>query len=219
MQNNVRFSVSNTIHDMPARGSYAKGVAKREEILTTALEVISREGYRGASIRELADAAGLSQAGILHYFGSKEELFAAILDRRDELSRRDFGEDGIMDAVIRVIRHNAEVPGLVRLYASLSVEAADAAHPAHEFFSARYASLRTEIAAELAEKQVIGEIAPGLDVRALATMILALADGLQVQWLLDSSFDMARHVQYLWDLLHRVDGRADGQDSASASLA
>ena len=67
------------------RGSYAKGVAKREEILTRALDVIAREGYRGASVKELADAVGLSQAGLLHYFDSKEELFTEILRKRDEL--------------------------------------------------------------------------------------------------------------------------------------
>ena len=76
------------------RGSYAKGVAKREEILTRALDVIAREGYRGASIKELADAVGLSQAGLLHYFGSKEELFTEILRKRDELDSVDQGLAG-----------------------------------------------------------------------------------------------------------------------------
>ncbi|HEY5230670.1 MAG TPA: helix-turn-helix domain-containing protein, partial [Galbitalea sp.] len=60
---------------MAGKGSYAKGVAKREEILRTALEVFARQGYRGTSLRELADAVNLSQAGLLHYFDSKEELF------------------------------------------------------------------------------------------------------------------------------------------------
>src|SRR3982751_4591907 len=75
------------------RGSYAKGVAKREEILERALDVIAREGYRGASVKELADAVGLSQAGLLHYFDSKEELFAEILRKRDEVDAVQFGHD------------------------------------------------------------------------------------------------------------------------------
>jgi len=40
---------------MAQRGSYAKGIAKREEILTAALDVIARNGYRRTSVRELAD--------------------------------------------------------------------------------------------------------------------------------------------------------------------
>ena len=71
---------------MPRPARYAKGIAKREEILDTALEVIARSGYARASVRELADAVGLSQAGLLHYFASKEELYAAILLRRDPVS-------------------------------------------------------------------------------------------------------------------------------------
>ena len=105
------------------RGSYAKGVAKREEILTTALEVIAKNGYRKASIRELAAAVGLSQTGLLHYFESKEELFAEILHRRDDID--GLGADLIevetpeqfLKVLAAVIRHNVEVPGLVQLYA------------------------------------------------------------------------------------------------------
>src|SRR6478609_1303588 len=101
---------------MAKRGSYAKGVAKREEILTSALEVIAREGFRGASVREIADAVGLSQAGLHHYFGSKEQLFVEILRKRDEIDAGRF-EPGDMELAemregyLRVIRHNSEVPG------------------------------------------------------------------------------------------------------------
>src|SRR5215467_9210610 len=125
------------------RGSYAKGVAKREEILERALDVIAREGYRGASVKELADAVGLSQAGLLHYFDSKEELFTAILRKRDEVDSAGFGlyaADGtiahgdLQAGYLGVIRHNADVPGLVQLFARLSVDAADPDHPAHDFF-------------------------------------------------------------------------------------
>ena len=58
---------------MAQRGSYAKGVAKREEILERTLDVIATEGYDGASVKRIAEAVGLSQAGLLHYFDSKED--------------------------------------------------------------------------------------------------------------------------------------------------
>ena len=75
------------------RGSYAKGVAKREEILERALAVIASEGYRGASVKVLAEAVGLSQAGLLHYFDSKEELFTEIVRKRDEVDMRHYGPE------------------------------------------------------------------------------------------------------------------------------
>lgn len=68
---------------MKPGGTYLKGVAKREEILEKALDVIGREGIRGASVKEIADAVHLSPAGILHHFGTKEELFTEILRKRE----------------------------------------------------------------------------------------------------------------------------------------
>ena len=72
------------IGGMSPKGPYPKGVAKREEILRTALEIFSREGYRGTSLREVARSCGLSLPGLMHYFDSKEDLLAAILKKRDE---------------------------------------------------------------------------------------------------------------------------------------
>src|SRR3954453_15251739 len=105
-----------------SRRPYAKGVVKRAEILRAALEVIARHGYRKTSTRELAAAAGLSEAGMLHYFGSKEKLFEEVLRARDEADgARVAGEDPI-DGLRAVVRHNATVPGLVQLYSTFSAE-------------------------------------------------------------------------------------------------
>jgi AcrR family transcriptional regulator len=188
---------------MARRGSYAKGVAKREEILTAALDVIARHGYRRTSVRELADAVGLSQAGLLHYFASKEELFQEILRKRDEVDAAAF--DGELEHPIEgffaVIRHNSEVPGLVQLYAQVSTEAGDPEHPAHEFFVERYEQFRSLFARLVRDEQRAGNIDPDLDPERISNLFLAAADGLQTQWMLDPSIDMADHVAYLWHLV------------------
>ena len=188
------------------RGSYAKGVAKREEILERALDVIARVGYRGASVKVLAEAVGLSQAGLLHYFDSKEELFTEILRKRDEVDAQAF--EGLnetpMEGFFAVIRHNSEVPGLVQLYAQVSTEAGDPDHPAHEFFVERYEQFRAMFSQLLRDEQAAGRIDPGIDPERLANLFLAAADGLQTQWMLDPSIDMAEHVAYLWQLVTRA---------------
>jgi AcrR family transcriptional regulator len=190
---------------MARRGSYAKGVAKREEILTAALDVIARHGYRRTSVRELADAVGLSQAGLLHYFASKEELFQEILRKRDEVDAAAF--DGELEHPIEgffaVIRHNSEVPGLVQLYAQVSTEAGDPQHPAHEFFVERYRKFRSLFAQLVRDEQRAGNIDADLDPERISNLFLAAADGLQTQWMLDPSIDMADHVAYLWHLVTR----------------
>jgi len=190
---------------MARRGAYAKGVAKREEILTAALEVIAREGYGGASVRELADAVGLSQAGLLHYFGTKEELFAAVLRKRDEtdLARVEerMGESSTFEAFRQTIARNADVPGLIQLYVRLSAEATDPEHPAHAFFAERTRTFRELVAGDLRRMQAAGTARADLDAEQAAMLILATADGLQVQWLMDPTIDMAEHVSELLRLL------------------
>ena len=188
---------------MPARASYPKGVAKREEILRTALDVFASQGYLKTSIRELAEAANLSQAGLLHYFGSKEELLVAILKRRDEVNHGDNDVPvGQFDTFLAAIRGNVEVPGLVQLFATMSAAGSDASHPAHEFFVERYAAIRSGMAADFARRQAAGELDTSLDPTMLATIMLSIADGIQVQWLLDPEVDMPAHLEYVWKLIH-----------------
>lgn len=187
---------------MTRRGAYAKGIAKREEILTTALEVVAAHGYRRASVRELADAVGLSAAGLLHYFDSKEELFTAILRKRDEHDQTAYGTDGAgLDMLLTVIRHNATVPGLVQLYAQLAVEAVDPAHPAHGFFRERTDGLQEHFRAAVVRAQENGELRGDLDPAWVATSVQALSDGLQSMWLLDPAIDMAAHIERFLDAL------------------
>lgn len=187
---------------MAQRGSYAKGVAKREEILERALDVIATEGYDGASVKRIAEAVGLSQAGLLHYFDSKEELFTEVLRKRDEHDGEQFDlPDGrssdataidvavIRESFLRVIRHNMEVPGLVELFSRLAVEAANPEHPAHDYFLERGETVRDGFALTAPP----GTMPPDVYARILQ----AVADGLQLQWLVDPTVDMAGIVDQL----------------------
>ncbi|NQX13668.1 TetR/AcrR family transcriptional regulator [Microbacteriaceae bacterium VKM Ac-2855] len=189
---------------MPSKGSYAKGVAKREEILQTALEVFSRQGYRKASLREIAEAVGLTQAGLLHYFDSKEELFAEILRKRDETDLVAFEDRDPVEALVEVIDHNSRVPGLVHLYATLSAEGTEHGHPAHEFFEERYAETISMLERGVRDGQAAGTLAADLNPVEVARMLTALADGMQIQWLLDDDVDMGAIVESFWSLLQRV---------------
>ncbi len=194
---------------MAPRGSYAKGVAKREEILRAALDVVAREGYRGASVKQIADAAGLSQAGLLHYFGSKEELFTEILRTRDEIddaaftpsrSGRPTVED-IADGYLRTVRHNADVPGLVQLFSQLAVTAADPVHPAHRYFVERGEALRSAFVEAVARGQQEGTVTRAVPAETIARLMQAVSDGMQLQWLLEPETDMTEAVRALFILV------------------
>lgn len=194
---------------MAPRGRYAKGIAKREEILDAALEIFSRNGYDRTSVREIARATGLSQAGLLHYFTGKEELFTEVLRRRDERNQHLYdprqGEHVSPDGLVAIVRHNAAEAGLVRLYVSMSAESTDVDSEARAYFVARYDTLRAKLADGLRHQQEEGTFAADLDAEVMASLLVAAVDGLQVQWLLDPhNVDMGERIAQLWQALQRV---------------
>lgn len=62
---------------MTDKGS--KGQQTRERLLEAALQQFVIHGYHGASMRQIAEAAGLALGGIYNHFSSKEELLKAVI--------------------------------------------------------------------------------------------------------------------------------------------
>jgi len=54
--------------------------ARREEVLETALTLVSEHGVAGASLRKLAAELGMSQPSLYHYFPSKDALVTAVVE-------------------------------------------------------------------------------------------------------------------------------------------
>jgi AcrR family transcriptional regulator len=182
------------------RGSYAKTKARRQEILAAAFEVFSTSGYRAGSLKDVADKVGLSQAGLLHHFPNKEALLEALLTLRDKESVERFGTADakgmdLLRGLVELTRYNTTIPGLVSLYCVLSAEATDPEHPAHGYFLRRYNWVREIIAEAFTEVGVQGRLRPGVLPVVATRQLVALMDGLQVQWLLDNnSVDMPDEV-------------------------
>lgn len=191
---------------MSARGPYAKGIAKREQILQIALDLFAQKGYDRVSVREIARESGLSQAGLLHHFSTKEELFLEVLRRRDDRDGDPVGHQHThsVEHLIGAVEHNASEPGLVRLFVSMSAESTDEASLAREFFVNRYRWLRDEVAADIRQLQSRGHASETLDPDAVASILIAAADGLQLQWLLEEdTVDMGALMTTLWDSLRQ----------------
>ncbi len=194
---------------MPGVGQgYATGAARRERILAVALLEFAEHGYRGSSLARVAERAGLSQAGLLHHFRSKERLLVAVLDYRDAMDVRRFdleqaGGAQALRALAAVVEHNSRVPGLVQLFSVISGEAVTPGHPGHEWARERYRRLRAQVAAALRAGVERGDFRPGLDAEAHAERLIAMMDGLQTQWLIDPDrVDMAAVFRgYVEDLI------------------
>jgi len=63
-------------------------VARRNHLLDAATRVFAEKGFRGASLRDVAKAAGVTHPTIYHYFKDKTALLLGILDRLNETDRR-----------------------------------------------------------------------------------------------------------------------------------
>jgi len=58
-----------------------KSKISREKILAAGLELFSSQGYRGSSVKEIADRAGISTGRLYHHFENKLQLFSVLLDQ------------------------------------------------------------------------------------------------------------------------------------------
>lgn len=182
-------------------------VNRREQILRTAADVFAAQGFHNTSLADIAATLDITPAGVLHHFGSKTGLLTAVLELRDDTDPAPEG-GRMLDHLVATAGRNAERPGTTQLYAVLSAESATDRHPAQEWFRDRYTVLRREIGDavldRLGPEQREAAQTPGPDgltpAQAAAAAIIAVMDGLQVQWLLDpESVDMAAVTELVID--------------------
>lgn len=164
------------------RGHYRKSAERRRAIVVAAAQVFSRDGYRGATIRQIAAEAGMSPSSLLHFFASKQELLWATMAHRDghKFTGGRAGVRGFPDRVVGQAVANEEIPHLIQLYAVLSAESATRDHPAQEYFAARFVKVREGIAADFEALAAAGLLRPGVDPQGAAATVVALWDGVQL---------------------------------------
>lgn len=161
---------------------------RREEILDAALRVFAERGYRGTSIDAVAERAGLTRQGVLHYFPSKKKLFMALLRFREELNREHLvGHDDKDDwpgLFAEVVAYDHTYPCLAQVHSVMLAEGITGAAPAQQYLHDHYETMQELMIGRLTERY--GDRLPsGLAPRAAARAMLAMLDGMQQQWLLD----------------------------------
>lgn len=162
---------------------------RRRQILDEATRIVGLRGFYGFSVQAVADACGLTVAGLLHHVGSKDGLLVALLEDRD---RRDdeavAGELGaglddldgssparVVEVLHAVVARNTTQPEIVRLYAMLRTESLFEGHPAHGYFRDRDARVLATFT-----RLCTGHVAHPA---STARQLLAVMGGLEEQWL------------------------------------
>lgn len=177
---------------------HRKGLAREQEILRVATEHFATSGFRGASLREIAAACGIAHSSLLRYFPSKEALLVAVLARWDRTEASDFyvPEDRsgpqILSGLVALAEQNANARGVVDLTTTLGAEAVDPEHPAHAYVTDRLERMRLVVADALRRAEAAGELRADVDIADAAAGIVALVEGVPLQWLYaPGTIDMA----------------------------
>lgn len=162
---------------------------RREAVLRAAMNVFAIRGFHNASLVEIAEAASMTHSGVIHHFGSKEQLLVAVLAYRDDADVVNLEDhkapkgSAFLDHLVRTAEENTRRAGIVQGYTVLSAESVTDGHPAQQYFRERFVGLRTMLVDAL---HIIthGEL-PDTTLNDAASAIIGAMDGLQVQWLLD----------------------------------
>jgi AcrR family transcriptional regulator len=164
---------------------------RRRQILDVTTRLIGERGFWALSMQDVADACGLTVPGLLHHAGSKDRLLLAVLDHRDEEDFRSLARQLGLDVTDvwghwpsritlpqvcdALVRRNVTQPEIVRLFSVLEAESLAPDHPASRYLARRQERALSGFAALAAGR------AP--DPMSLARQVVALMDGLQIQWL------------------------------------
>jgi AcrR family transcriptional regulator len=180
----------------PKRSS-PRGDARKKLIIEVATGMLARNGSRGTTLGEIAAAAGVSQAGVVYHFGTKEELLHAVLDHRDQFEDTQLwqmGPDpglGIFDIIAGIVRSWDDHSDIVGLLAVLLAENVGDDGLLRPRLRRNYQLTIDRIADTLHKAQGRGEMRADADTRLTATEILAFLSGLELAWLVSPDIPVA----------------------------
>ena len=186
--------------------------ARRDGIIEAAVTVFAREGYKGASVDDIAEAAGVSKGTVYGYFHNKEDLFYATFEAFqaqvaaqfiEALTRETTAQAQLasgLKAIAANLRANIEVfPVTLEVWA-----AASSGSTRQRFASAmeglyqQFRGLTTEL---LARGQAEGEFRADMNPEAVAAWLVGGLDGLMLQCWFDPEIDA---VGWSMDFLNAV---------------
>jgi AcrR family transcriptional regulator len=182
----------------------AKGEDRKQRILAVAQRLLIRNGWRNTTLAQIAGEAGVTPAGLLHHFESKEQLLHAVLDARDldDDSHADPSGDLLVQIAQAADRFH-RAPELVGTFTVLLVENILAEAPLHDRMLARHRT-GIDIVAELIRRgQADGRYREDIEPAIKAVEILAFIHGMETTWLLDPSIPLTEVFKQYVETLAR----------------
>jgi AcrR family transcriptional regulator len=162
----MRIQKTRSIVKQPAsKKGRLKAPERRNQLLRIAKELFSERGFENTTAKEIAEAAGVTEAIVFRHFGSKQELYANILDRKaEEIGIDDWGSeldrlaksenDGAL--VLSVIRHILQADRQDPQFRRLLLRAALTGHPLRKISAQRLLPLHRFLCAYVKKRQKRG---------------------------------------------------------------
>lgn len=169
----------------------AKGEDRRQLILSHAQRLLTQNGWRNTTLAQIAREAGVSSAGLLHHFQSKEQLLHAVLDAKDadDTAQADVTGDLIVE-IGKVAARIERSPDLAGTFVVLLVENLQPGTPLHDRLLVRWNQAVDIVAAIIRHNQEIGLYRSDFDPYVRAVEINAFVNGMELSWLLDHSIPL-----------------------------
>jgi AcrR family transcriptional regulator len=161
------------------------GEERKLQILAVAVSLFSRKGFRGTTTKEIAHAAGVSEAMVFRHFATKEELYAAILDHKacshdgfdpaemaaEAINRKD--DRAVFETLaLAALKHHEKDPEFQRLLLHSALEKHELAEM---FFDKFVRGVYEFLGSYIRERQREGaliEIDPAIVVRCFIGMVM-----------------------------------------------
>ena len=167
-----------------------RALETRKRILDAANVVFARRGYGGASVDEILAEAGLSKGAFYHHFQSKEALFQVLLADRARQCTERMAESITPGASVAESVHAMLSAGWTFLtadpgWAGIQMEFwvhATRERWAQEAMAESLQQCQSFLSNAIADAQKTGRITSELDPEVAARLMLALNDGIMVQW-------------------------------------
>ena len=170
----------------PYAALLAKGEDRRQRILAVAQRLLTRHGWHGITLAQIAREAGVTPAGLLHHFESKEQLLHAALDARDADDEAHADRTGdLLEELQHVVDRFHRAPDLAGLFTVLRAENLDPDALLHQRFLTRQRSAIDTVADGIRRGQRTGRYRPDVDAALKAAEIVAFLTGIETIWLLD----------------------------------
>ncbi len=169
----------------------AKGEDRKQRILEVAQRLLARNGWRNTTLAQIAGEAGVTPAGLLHHFESKEQLLHAVLDARDLDDDVHADRTGdLFGQIAQVADRFARAPELMGTFTVLLAENILPDAPLHDRMLARHRAATDIVADLIRQGQADGRYRTDIDPAVKAIEIFAFVHGMETTWLLDPSIPL-----------------------------